>query len=244
MIKSIIIFLITLIFYPLIAQQQTARNIIPNIEFNKIHFTSVATNDQVILKWTDKSNNQLIGFKILRSENKNGNYVLISSYESNPKLDVKSGIENKNQFSFIDLAVVPGTIYWYKLYCIQENKTSVEHGPISASLPVGKSVNKIISVSPQKFRIEPIQKNTSQSTTTLQLDVPYSIESKHPASVSIYGPTGDRVKTIYKGSIEAGSYQLIWNGDTEEGSFVNNGIFFAVFENDIVKEATKLILIK
>ena len=247
MIKSTIIFLLTLFFLPLVAQQFPINGVKSIIDINNkpnIHFTSVATNDHITLKWSDKNEKQIIGFKILRSETKSGNYVLISSYESNPKLNPQSDKENKRQFSFVDLAVVPGTIYWYKLYCVDESKNATKYGPISASLPVHQSDSKVITVSPKRFRFEPIQKNNVRSTTTLQLDIPFGTESKHPTSISIYGPQGDRVKTIYKGSIEAGSYQLIWNGDTEEGNFVKDGVFFAVFENDIVKEATKLVLIK
>lgn len=250
MIKSTIIFLVTLFLCPLIAQQfsgnytksDNERNYLH--QYKNLHFTSLATKDHIILKWIDKSDKPIAGFKILRSETEKGNYVLISSYESNPNLNCQSNQAKQNQFSFVDLAVVPGITYWYKINCIDENKNFIEYGPISASLPVHQYSDKIFTTSPTKFRFVPIRNNKIQSSTMLQLDLPYYIESNHPANISIYGPKGERVKTIYKGFMEPGSYQLIWNGDTEKGDIVTEGVFFVVFENDVVREATKVILIK
>ena len=250
MIKSTIIFLAILILCPLVAQQSSGNYTNTDNETNKPHqskigrFASFATKDQIILQWINENDRQFIGFNILRSETENGNYLLISSYESNPNLNCQSNNTKQNQFTFVDLAVLPGITYWYKIKCIGDNKNSVKYGPISASLPVRQYSDEIITISPTKFRFVSIGSNTIQSSTKLQLDLPYFIESNHPANISIYGSQGERVKTIYQGSLEAGSYQLIWNGDTEKGDIVREGVFFAVFENDMIREATKLILIK
>ncbi len=271
--KIKVIFLVTLFCFPLFAQSLPGSKTdahLPDISVNDFKekgfddskpsnptlknktdqlipfdFKALANKDKVTLQWIFKDEMQNADYKVYRSEGGRDHFVMISSSESNPRLNRQSALTAKNQFHFDDLAVVPGITYWYKLICTDENESSVENGPISASLPIQRTLsNRVITTSPKTLRFESVSNKTSLSATTLHLDLPYYIKPHHPTKISIYGPKGERVKTIYKGPMEAGSYELIWNGDTERGEMVNGGIFFAVFENDLVKEATKLILIK
>jgi hypothetical protein len=204
------------------------------------YFKTVAKKDRIILRWAFDGTENKIGYRIYRSEYDQDSFVLISSSEHN-----KSDLPKSNRYYFNDLAIAPGITYWYKLVCTGENKKTMEYGPISASLPVQQSFpNKVVMTTPSKFRFEALSSETDQSTTTLRLDLPYQSHPHHPSKISIYGQKGEKVKTIYKGPMEAGSYQLIWSGDSEQGEMVNGGVFFAVFENDFVKEVTKLILIR
>lgn len=241
-IKATNIFLISLFLSPLFAQNYSAAN--TNSSTGDIRFTAFAGKDKITLRWKDEKEKQPRGYKILRSEEEKGNYVLISSYQSNPQLSRQASLKDHPQSYFVDLAVVPGTAYWYQLICIGSNNETTSHGPVSASVPVHQQTSKsTITASPKTFRFEPIH-NSSQAASTFRLDLPNYFESNHPAKISIYDPQGMPLKTIFNGSMEAGSYQLVWKGDTERGDMLSEGVFIAVFENDVIREATKIILMK
>jgi hypothetical protein len=250
------IFLIPLLLYPLLAQDYSSANskmdLARNIQnesqnpstTDNFCFTTFASKDRITLRWKVEKDKQTRGYKILRSEGEQGNYKLISSYESNPRLSRRALLTDHTQSYFVDLAVVPGTTYWYKLICIHADHKTTGHGPVSGSLPIHQQTSKnLITVSPKTFRFEPIH-NSSKAVSTFRLDLPNYFESNHPAKVRIYNPHGEPLKTIFNGSIEAGSYHLVWKGDTEKGNIVTEGVYIAVFENDLIREATKLILMK
>lgn len=254
--RVISIFLVSLLLSPLLAQNHSAGNSetdqarnIKNGSQNQsntgsFYFTAFASTDKITLRWKVEKADQPRGYNILRSEDEQGNYKLISSYECNPRLSRPALLTENTQSCFVDLAVVPGTTYWYKLICIGTDRKTSVHGPVSASIPIHQQIsNNVVTASPKTFRFEPIH-NSTQAASIFRLDVPNYFESNHPAKVSIYDPQGEPLKTIFSGWIEAGSYQLVWKGDTEKGNIVTEGVFIAVFENDIVREATKLILMR
>lgn len=244
--RPAILSFIILFSIPMFAQNSSPRDAAPTNNSNSdysAHFTAFASKDRIALRWHNDSNKKNNGFKIYRSEGKADNFVLIGSYESNPSLNTKSALVKDDQFCFTDMVVTPGVSYWYKIISVKpDNDSSTEYGPVSASLPVQSFSEKIVTVSPSRFRFESFHDNSS--ITKLQLDLPYNFESVQPANISIYEPQGERVKTIYSGPMQAGSYQLVWKGDTETGDIMKEGVFIAVFENDLVREATKLILLK
>ena len=253
--KLVYIFLISVFSFPLLGQNysiedtKTAMPEIKNESLNtssmgSFYFKTFAGKDKITLCWKVEKEKQSHGYKIFRSEEEKGNYLLISSYESNPRLIRQVRLTENSQVHFTDLAVVPGTAYWYKLICIDLDDKTTEHGPVSASVPIQRRLSEnAITLSPNTFRFEPIR-NSPQAASTFRLDLPDYYESNHPAKIQIYDAKGVPLKTIFNGSMEAGSYQLSWRGDTEIGNTAREGVFIAVFENDVVREATKLILIK
>lgn len=245
--KPAILYFIILFSVTIFAQNSSPHDAAPTINSNSdniAHFVAFASKDRITLRWWHHNNNNTHnGFKIYRSEGNTNNFVLISSYESNPSLNSKSALMKDSQFCFTDLVVTPGVSYWYKIISVEpDNNSSTEYGPVSASLPVQSFSEKIVTVSPPRFRFESFHGNSD--ITKLQLDLPFNFESAQPANISIYEPQGELIKTIYSGPMEAGSYQLVWKGDTETGDIMKEGVFIAVFENDLIREATKLILMK
>ncbi len=65
--------------------------------------------------------------------------------------------------------------------------------------------------------------NPFRSGTTLN----YSMATRGSAELSIYSVDGHRIRTLYKGTREAGSYSGSWDGRDEAGRTVGQGVFFA-----------------
>ena len=69
----------------------------------------------------------------------------------------------------------------------------------------------------------PAAPNPFQNTTALG----FSLAKAGPVEVSIYSVDGRRVKTLFKGTREAGSFRIAWDGTDESGNRMQPGVFFA-----------------
>ena len=70
--------------------------------------------------------------------------------------------------------------------------------------------------------------------TTLELsastfnsyDIRYAIPERGKVSLDVYNALGQRVKSLVNGVMMPGFYAVRWNGQTENGGLVGNGVYF------------------
>ena len=81
---------------------------------------------------------------------------------------------------------------------------------------------------PTVLRFHTPRPNPARGRVFLRLDVP--VERQGPAEVAIYNAAGRRVRTLFAGTVEAGSYALVWDGRDGRGRTVGSGVYFARME--------------
>ncbi len=64
------------------------------------------------------------------------------------------------------------------------------------------------------------------------------------ATVTIYAPDGNRIRSLYDGTMPAGRNELFWDGRNDRGSSVAAGVYFAVAETKWDTFVRKLILVR
>ncbi len=82
--------------------------------------------------------------------------------------------------------------------------------------------------------------NPFNPNTTIRFELPGSGQ----ASVIIFAPTGERVRTLFDGERGAGSYDVRWNGDSDTGDPVGSGIYFARLAHSSGTRTLKLVLVR
>ena len=82
--------------------------------------------------------------------------------------------------------------------------------------------------------------NPFNPKTTLRFDLP----EKGQVDLAVYDVRGRRIATIASGMMDAGSYELIWNGVDESGKPVASGVYFSriAFGKDVL--TNKMIMLK
>jgi hypothetical protein len=102
-------------------------------------------------------------------------------------------------------------------------QTEVDEGAIPARLALGANF-------PNPFNPK----------TTLRFDLP----EKGQVDLAVYDVRGRRVMTIASGMMDAGSYELIWNGVDEFGKPVASGVYFSriAFGKEVLTD--KMIMLK
>jgi hypothetical protein len=91
-------------------------------------FTATGREDTVLIEWETTSEIDTLGFNLWRSENRDGDCVLL-----NPTLiAAEPGSIWGRHYSYADGAVVPGVTYYYTLEEVGAGSTF--YGPVAASL--------------------------------------------------------------------------------------------------------------
>jgi hypothetical protein len=84
--------------------------------------------------------------------------------------------------------------------------------------------------------------NPFNPATTIELQLP--TDGAHDVTVSVYSPSGRRVKSLFSGVIVGGIGRFEWDGRNDSGTRTASGVYFAVAETNDASYTTKLILIE
>ena len=96
------------------------------------------------------------------------------------------------------------------------------------------------SVTASEYKLSQNYPNPFNPTTTIK----YKIPSDNIVSVKIYDINGQLIKNLVDEYKFKGNYQIIWNGDNDNGGKVSSGTYFyQIAVGDFVK-AKKMILLK
>jgi hypothetical protein len=114
----------------------------------------------------------------------------------------------------------------------------VENGELPPP-PPGDEI-KSVSNGPKAFALTPAYPNPFNPTTHFTADVPKESEVR----VAVYDLLGQKISTLMAGRTAAGSYQLTWNGQNDNGQVTPSGIYFVRMVSGDFTAVQKLMLMK
>jgi len=117
-------------------------------------------------------------------------------------------------------------------FCAQTEVMLVESSP-----PDYSSRDKVI---PETYRLDQNYPNPFNSGTQISFSLP------EPASVKleIFNIGGQIITILKDGALEAGNYNVFWNGKDKDGNEVAGGIYFYRLKTDMFSETKKMLLLK
>lgn len=208
-------------------------------------FTVSAGNNRVTLRWVTASEQENLGFKVMRSNEENGNYVQLSSYEGNPNLQGRFNSNAQTKYQFTDENVVNDVTYWYKIIDVNMNGIHTGHGPLSATPhAVGNDITTINVIPAGSFNLHPNYPNPFNPETTFRFDIPALSTGNSEVEVTIFNAQGQKVKTLFRGVLTPGTHEVSWKGLSDSGVLVSSGPYFAVLRMENLVRTSKMLLIK
>ncbi|WP_456407791.1 FlgD immunoglobulin-like domain containing protein [Caldithrix abyssi] len=96
-------------------------------------------------------------------------------------------------------------------------------------------------VVPDRFYLYSNYPNPFNPSTTLKFDLPQNVQN---VRLVIYDILGRQVAVLYSGSLMAGRYTYIWNGQNQFGAPMPTGVYFASFKADNYSKTIKMMLVK
>lgn len=118
------------------------------------------------------------------------------------------------------------------------------YGQLPPALPVYVSVNSPGSVLPGTFGLSHNYPNPFNPETRIEFDIPENVNGAVPVKLVIVNITGQVVKVILNESKSAGSYNVKWNGKSDQGIQMPSGVYFYFLHAGDFKDTKKMLLLK
>jgi hypothetical protein len=175
----------------------------------------------VTLAWRTGSESQNLGFNILRSSVRNGDYARLNRALIPARSD--------GDYSFIDTNIEAGGRYYYKLEDIDANGNVTTHGPI-----------QIEAALPAEFALRQNYPNPFNPSTNIEYQLP------QPAQVRlvVYNALGQFVKQLVNRQQPAGFHTVVWDGRDKHGNHVPSGVYHYRIEAGEFMMTRKMVLAK
>ena len=93
---------------------------------------------------------------------------------------------------------------------------------------------------PQEFSLNQNYPNPFNPSTTISFD----LMQKSEVLLEIYNSLGQKVNTLYSGTIAAGSHSFDWNGTDQSGRRTASGVYFYKLTTDAQTASMKMMLLK
>ena len=184
-------------------------------------------NNNVLIKWTTKSEIRNLGFNVFRGATGNGPW-----YNINSKLIKGAGTSAKqNQYEYIDKNVDTGSICFYRIEQIDTDGTITSFGPVQ--------LNAEANI-PQSFSLQQNYPNPFNPVT----NIIYALPEESHVQVKIFNMRGELVNVLINRQQNAGTYKITWDGTSYNGQVLSSGLYFIKIEAGKYSDIKKMIFAK
>lgn len=180
-----------------------------------MQFTATVEDGYVQLAWQTASETENLGFHVLRSDQREGPYSVIT-----PSLIPGAGTSAEaHSYSFVDSSVVAGNTFYYRLRDISFNGSVYDHAAIEVTV-AATSVAAAPAL-PAAFALHQNYPNPFNPATQIRFDLPEAAT----VSLTIHSLTGTLVRTLVNGAAAPGTHVVVWDGHDDGGQRVASGIY-------------------
>jgi len=93
---------------------------------------------------------------------------------------------------------------------------------------------------PSAFKLSANYPNPFNPSTTIEFELPETGE----VELAIFNVRGERIKTLYSGQKPAGSYKIMWEGTSSNGSQVSSGVYFYRLKTADQEQTNRMVLMR
>ncbi len=120
------------------------------------------------------------------------------------------------------------------------NPSSLYLAQLQERLDAVVSINNSIDLVPGDFLVYQNYPNPFNPTTELV----YQLPGDSYLRVNVYNITGEKVRSLLNASVNAGKYNMIWNGKDDSGKLLSSGVYLITFESEFGIKIIKSMLMK
>ncbi len=168
------------------------------------------------INWITQSETNISGFYIHRNTEPE-----LSSALSITELILGTNSSQQVNYSYTDEEVMAGATYYYWLQSVEYGGHMEYYGPATLTLPDNGNIHGTPEI-PLQTGIKTIYPNPFNPQAT----VSFGIQEAGNVNLTIYNIKGEKVKSIYNGYLEKGTYRCLWNGKDEANTNCSSGIYF------------------
>ncbi len=166
----------------------------------------------VLVEWTTQSEENNLGFFVLRSDALGGSYETLNA-EIIPGAGTSAV---PNTYTFLDKPPQPGT-YYYKLKQVDADGTAHAYGPLTVAVGCEP---------PERFGLGPAAPNPSEGSVIIAYNVP----RRDHVRLGVYDVSGRLVRTVLDETQDAAQHRVLWDARDDAGRRVGAGRYVCRFE--------------
>lgn len=95
---------------------------------------------------------------------------------------------------------------------------------------------------PKEYRLYPAFPESGGSIVPLHFDIPRLSGPAAAVELTIYNNLGQKINTVYQGELAAGSYEISWQANNQDGLPVGPGTYYAIFKTEFFQQVMKIVL--
>ncbi|MBN2412232.1 Ig-like domain-containing protein, partial [candidate division KSB1 bacterium] len=172
-------------------------------------FEAQADKDLINIVWQTRNENNTTGYNILRATAFNGPYSKI-----NQSLIPAT---REEEYKYTDNPAGGSRIYYYKLEELAANGECYTFAPVQVKIALPES-NRLLQNYPNPFNPE----------TTIK----YELKNPQFVEIRIFNISGQLIKTIFSGQLDAGYHLTTWNGQNDNDIHVTSGIYYCLMTGE------------
>ncbi len=203
-----------------------------------VSFNATLVSGQVQLTWQTASELDNLGFIIARSEEDKPFYE-IASWRDDSNLKGSGNSSREKLYAFTDWDVAVDKGYKYRLWdeSYEGIKTLLSEISIETSQEIEIVVRDNIPAKTQLWANYPNPFNPATK-------IPFNLSKTAEVHVGIHDIQGRLVKKLFSGLLNAGSYELTWNGRNTFQQNVTSGIYIYTLATPEYNLSRRMLLLK
>ena len=166
-------------------------------------FEAISGQEMVDLTWRVESEYENAGFQIIRD----GNEIAFVESQGNT--------EAPRSYSWIDKDVTAGVTYSYQIASVSQDGSVETHDFTATATPTAATV-------PTSYALAQNYPNPFNADTQIE----FSLAKAGYTTLKIYNTTGQLVRTLVDGHMDARMHKVRWNGRNSSNEMVASGIYF------------------
>jgi hypothetical protein len=181
-------------------------------------FSAGIRNGGVLLQWHTESEENNLGFYVLRSDHPKGNYTCVSLLIAGAGTS-----QSRHCYRFLDDRVDAGDRFWYVLEQIDLNGACRRYGPLEVTFP------GVQESSPDRTELTGNVPNPFNPST--RIDARVGGPDGRAIRLVIYNIRGQRIRTLDETRLSPGRHQWFWNGCDDRGRPCTAGVYLCRLES-------------
>ncbi|NOY60264.1 MAG: T9SS type A sorting domain-containing protein, partial [Calditrichaeota bacterium] len=174
----------------------------------------------VKLSWETSSENDNLGFYVLRATRKDGPFVQIGNLISS---------QENGRYQFVDQDITPGVKYYYQLQDVQTDGSRHDHETIMIEPSM-----------PTQLTLYQNYPNPFNPSTEIRFELPKPVH----VSLVIFDILGRQVRTLANKKMKPGYYSFKWNGLNAENLQVAAGVYYVLMQTRQKRFVKKMVLLR
>ena len=204
-------------------------------------FTAHSVNEGIRIDWVTEGEVDNLGFILERRIKGQENWQKVANYETNSALRGQGTKTSRSEYSYTDMSVQNGTTYQYRLGDVDLNGMT-EYFSTVVEATTGNVSGVLLQESdiPERFALMPAYPNPFNPTTTIS----YALPQASRVELCVFNMRGEMVRSLINEDQQAGVYNLIWDGTSDQGQRLSSGVYLVRMQAGAFSDTKKLALTK